>query len=160
MNRIKELRSKKKISTQELANATGIARSTLGSYETRGINPNAEKAQILADFFDVDVKYLLGTQEAKRLMPYEREISQSAMNELGNKLRASALLKNIIDHEKTLLSAKNTIDKALEENKKLKQAISEFFNTTIGDEGKFRFEMENISEKDQEDLKDIFSSNK
>lgn len=160
MNRIKELRSKKKISTQELADATGIARSTLGSYETRGINPNAEKAQILADFFDVDVKYLLGTQEAKRLMPYEREISQSAMNELGNKFRASALLKNIIDHEKTLLSAKNTIDKALEENKKLKQAISEFFNTTIDDEGKFRFKMENISEKDQEDLKDIFSSNK
>lgn len=159
-NRIKELRAKSGKSMQEIAEKTGIKKSTIASYETRGINPNAEKAQILADFFDVDVKYLLGTQEAKRLMPYEREISQSAMNELGNKFRANALLKNIIDHEKTLLSAKNTIDKALEENKKLKQAISEFFNTTIDDEGKFRFKMENISEKDQEDLKDIFSSNK
>lgn len=159
-NRIKELRAKSGKSMQEIAEKTGIKKSTIASYETRGINPNAEKAQILADFFDVDVKYLLGTQEAKRLMPYEREISQSAMNELGNKFRASELLKNIIDHEKTLLSAKYTIDKALEENKKLKQAISEFFNTTIDDEGKFRFKMENISEKDQEDLKDIFSSNK
>ncbi len=63
MNRIKELRSKKKISTQELANATGIARSTLGSYETRGINPNAEKAQILADYFNVSVGYLLGNTD-------------------------------------------------------------------------------------------------
>ncbi|WP_346349597.1 helix-turn-helix domain-containing protein [Lactococcus formosensis] len=60
MNRIKKLRSKKNISTQELADATGIARSTLGSYETRGINPNAEKAQILADYFNVSVGYLLG----------------------------------------------------------------------------------------------------
>lgn len=63
MNRIKELRSKKEISTQELANATGIARSTLGSYETRGINPNAEKAQILADYFNVSVGYLLGNTD-------------------------------------------------------------------------------------------------
>lgn len=43
-----------------MSDATGIARSTLGSYETRGINPNAEKAPILADYFNVSVGYLLG----------------------------------------------------------------------------------------------------
>lgn len=59
-NRIKKLRTARNISTQELATHTGIARSTLGSYETRGINPNAEKAQILADYFEVSVPYLLG----------------------------------------------------------------------------------------------------
>ncbi len=68
-NRIKELRVNSGKSTQELANATGIARSTLGSYETRGINPNAEKAQILADYFNVSVGYLLGNTDM--LVQYE-----------------------------------------------------------------------------------------
>lgn len=71
-NRIKELRVKSGKSIQELANATGIARSTLGSYETRGINPNAEKAQILADYFNVSVGYLLGNND----MPVRYEGAQ------------------------------------------------------------------------------------
>lgn len=65
-NRIKKLRTARNISTQELATHTGIARSTLGSYETRGINPNAEKAQILADYFEVSVPYLLGFTNTKK----------------------------------------------------------------------------------------------
>lgn len=65
-NRIKKLRTARNISTQELATHTGIARSTLGSYETRGINPNAEKAQILADYFEVSVPYLLGSTNTKK----------------------------------------------------------------------------------------------
>ncbi len=65
-NRIKKLRNERNISIQELATHTGIARSTLGSYETRGINPNAEKAQILADYFEVSVQYLLGLTNTKK----------------------------------------------------------------------------------------------
>lgn len=65
-NRIKKLRNARNISIQELATHTGIARSTLGSYETRGINPNAEKAQILADYFEVSVQYLLGLTNTKK----------------------------------------------------------------------------------------------
>lgn len=38
----------------------------MGSYETRGINPNAEKAQILADYFEVSVPYLLGSTNTKK----------------------------------------------------------------------------------------------
>ncbi len=62
-NRIKELRAKSGKSMQEIAEKTGIKKSTIASYETRGINPNAEKAQILADYFNVSVGYLLGNTD-------------------------------------------------------------------------------------------------
>ncbi|WP_332373282.1 helix-turn-helix transcriptional regulator [Lactococcus cremoris] len=65
-NRIKKLRNARNISIQELSAHTGIARSTLGSYETRGINPNAEKAQILTDYFEVSAPYLLGITNTKK----------------------------------------------------------------------------------------------
>jgi transcriptional regulator with XRE-family HTH domain len=42
-NRIKELRANLGKTMQEIAEKTGIKKSTIGSYETRGINPNAEK---------------------------------------------------------------------------------------------------------------------
>lgn len=59
-NRIKELRKKRGLTLVELTEKTGIKTTTISSYETRGINPNAEKAQILADYFNVSVGYLLG----------------------------------------------------------------------------------------------------
>lgn len=62
-NRIKELRADLGKTIQEIAEKTGIKKSTIGSYETRGINPNAEKAQILADYFNVSVDYLLGNTD-------------------------------------------------------------------------------------------------
>lgn len=62
-NRIKELRANLGKTIQEIAEKTGIKKSTIGSYETRGINPNAEKAQILADYFNVSVDYLLGNTD-------------------------------------------------------------------------------------------------
>lgn len=68
-NRIKELRAKSGKSMQEIAEKTGIKKSTIASYETRGINPNAEKAQILADYFNVSVGYLLGNTDM--LVQYE-----------------------------------------------------------------------------------------
>lgn len=83
-NKIKKLRKSQNMTTQELSMMTGIARSTLGSYETRGLNPNAEKAQILADFFDVDIDYLLGKQEEKRTITSLQDFISDLENNIEN----------------------------------------------------------------------------
>lgn len=56
---LKYLRSKKKLSQQELAEAMGIPRTTLGDYERGKTEPNLEMLVKLSDYFDVKVDELI-----------------------------------------------------------------------------------------------------
>ena len=55
---LKLLRNEKNMSQQELADALGISKSSINMYE-RG-EPNFEVLETIADFFNVDIDYLLG----------------------------------------------------------------------------------------------------
>lgn len=62
MNRIKELRKSKNggMTQQELAEAVSIPKRTIQRLENSESQIKPDKAQILADYFGVDVPYLLG----------------------------------------------------------------------------------------------------
>ena len=60
MNRLKELRQNKKLSQKELAKDIGVHYRTLQNWENGESQIKPEKAQQLADFFGVNVGYLLG----------------------------------------------------------------------------------------------------
>lgn len=62
-NRIKELRIHSGLTLQQLSDAVGIGKSTLASYESRGVAPRADKAKILANYFDVSLEYLQGNSD-------------------------------------------------------------------------------------------------
>lgn len=65
MNRIKELREKRKISLREMSKETNIPNNTLSQYENGHREPKLERWQKLADYFGVPVPYLQGTQAIK-----------------------------------------------------------------------------------------------
>lgn len=57
---LKELREKKGITQQQLADALNLSKNAISHYE-KGINmPNLDTVQNIADIFDVSVDYLLG----------------------------------------------------------------------------------------------------
>jgi transcriptional regulator with XRE-family HTH domain len=59
-DRLKELRTAKGISQQELADMLNVHAMTISGYE-RGIRrPNFEMLDEIADYFDVSVDYLIG----------------------------------------------------------------------------------------------------
>ncbi|HGF7174157.1 helix-turn-helix domain-containing protein [Enterococcus hirae] len=62
--RLKELRTQKKISQEQLARYLGMKRENISNYE-RGIvtNVNSETLDKLANYFNVSVDYLLGRTE-------------------------------------------------------------------------------------------------
>lgn len=65
MNRLKELRKEKKLSQKELADTLKIHYRTLQNWE-RGVSAiSAEKAQLLASFFGVNIGYLLGYENKR-----------------------------------------------------------------------------------------------
>ena len=58
--RFKELRSSRKLSQQELANKLGTSKSSVNMYERGEREPSLEMLECIADFFNVDMDYLLG----------------------------------------------------------------------------------------------------
>ncbi|WP_314461932.1 helix-turn-helix domain-containing protein [uncultured Streptococcus sp.] len=60
MNRLKELRTSQGMTQQELANFIGMTRRGYQKWENGESQIKPEKAQLLADYFGVEVPYLLG----------------------------------------------------------------------------------------------------
>lgn len=60
MNRLKELRKEKGLTQQGLADDIGVHFRTLQNWENGKADIKSDKAQALADYFDVSVGYLLG----------------------------------------------------------------------------------------------------
>lgn len=58
MNKIRELRSERKVMQSDLANALGVAASTLSGYETGKTQADIETYCKIADYFGVSLDYL------------------------------------------------------------------------------------------------------
>lgn len=61
--RLRELRIEKQISQSELAKILGVSQRSISSWETGFRRPEYEMLEQLADFFDVTMGYLLGTED-------------------------------------------------------------------------------------------------
>lgn len=57
------LRKRNNLSQNELAQKLGLAASTIGMYETGKREPNIETLEAIADYFNVDMNFLLGEPE-------------------------------------------------------------------------------------------------
>lgn len=68
MNRIKELRKKKKLTQKELAKELGLTQSVIGRYEQGDISPRPDKWQKMAEFFGVSVDYLKGAWSKNEIL--------------------------------------------------------------------------------------------
>ena len=66
--RLKELRKKHRVTQEQLAEAIGVERSSIGKYEgNQNVIPSVEVLQAIADYFDVTTDFLLG-----RIRKYEK----------------------------------------------------------------------------------------
>lgn len=61
--RIKQLRMKKKISSQTLADAIGVSRPAISRFEHALDFPHVTTLCALADYFDVSLDYLVGRSD-------------------------------------------------------------------------------------------------
>ena len=61
--RLKELRTRRGLSQAELAKRLGISSSTISMYEVGEREPNFEMLELLSDFFNVNLSYLMGEED-------------------------------------------------------------------------------------------------
>ncbi|CAM4156741.1 hypothetical protein AT575_06035 [Streptococcus penaeicida] len=86
--RLQELRKAKRLTQEELANKINVTKLTISNWENGKHQIKSEKAQEIADVFDVSLQYLLGYDVPKKAIPYEtytpREYNAwEEYNELG-----------------------------------------------------------------------------
>lgn len=70
---LKNLRNRKGLSQQELADRLKINRSTYARYETSSTQPDYETLKKLAQFHDVTVDYILGVSNEKQPQLTEKD---------------------------------------------------------------------------------------
>ena len=68
-DRLKILREKRGMSQQHLADELGISRSAVGNYELGSREPDLETLELIADYFNVDMDYLIGKSAIEKRIP-------------------------------------------------------------------------------------------
>ena len=84
-NVLKSLRKAQGLTQDELAKILKISRSTIGMYENGSREPDYETLENIADYFNVDIDYLLGRTNKTTILPNHyylndetRQIAQEA----------------------------------------------------------------------------------
>ena len=113
MNRLKELRTKKHLTLEELGEQLGMPNSTLSQYiliqyETGEREPIMETWQKLANFFDVSVPYLQGATTYEALDPAEKGIYGYVTEAMDRAFNDCALLP--VQKERVLKAIAYSID--------------------------------------------------
>ncbi len=65
--RVKTLRKKKKLKQSELGNMVGLTYTAISDIERGRRTTTMEKLDVLADFFDVSVDYLMGRTDNPKM---------------------------------------------------------------------------------------------
>lgn len=69
---LKDLRKSFGLTQDELAKKLKLSRSTIGMYEKGAREPDFETLELIADFFNVDINYLLGRTAKTTVVPTSR----------------------------------------------------------------------------------------
>lgn len=77
-NVFKDLRIKSGLTQQEMADKLKISRSSIGMYENGEREPSFELLEIIADYFNVDMNYLLGKKELAEHIPQGYYLNEDA----------------------------------------------------------------------------------
>ena len=77
-NVLKSLRTAKGLTQEELAQILKISRSTVGMYENGSREPDYETLELIADYFNVDIDYLLGRTNKTTIIPNSYYLNDDA----------------------------------------------------------------------------------
>ncbi len=99
--RLKHLRKQDDLTQDALAKAVGISKSTISMYENGNREPDFETLEAFADFFNVDLDYLIGKSDiANKSFPVHApasSLSEAALRIAAAYDRADERARQVVD---------------------------------------------------------------
>lgn len=102
---LKNLRLEKDLSQQKLADMLGVSKSSISMYEREERQPDFEILETIADFFQVDMNYLLGKYDTGAA---PQKISTIAAHKEDGENWTDDELHKIEEYKNLLLAARNS----------------------------------------------------
>lgn len=106
--RLRQLRKDRGVNQQELAEAIGITKSAIAMYEQGRREPGFEIQEKLADYFNVDIDFLLGRSDRTTVVipalngnPKRRYLMDKIAKADDKKLSKFERLMELIDEEES-----------------------------------------------------------
>lgn len=99
---LKSLRNSRGLTQDELSKQLKISRSTIGMYESNAREPDFETLELIADFFNVDIDYLLGRSAKTTYISYEAPHKKGVSIPIYGRVAAGIpleMIEEIIDTE-------------------------------------------------------------
>lgn len=115
-DRLRELRTSKGLSQMDFSKQIRISKSSVNMYERGEREPGFETLEAIADYFNVDMDYLLGKSDVisrSPVLPPEKQVLSATEQDLISKFRklderGQAAVLNVLDHEYTALTGEET----------------------------------------------------
>lgn len=95
--RFKELRKSRKLSQQNLADLLRTSKSSVNMYERGEREPGLEMLEAIADFFNVDMDYLLGKTSTANIMLVQCELSERERIHISDYRQLNGAGQNKVD---------------------------------------------------------------
>lgn len=113
-NIFRKLRTSSNLTQSAIAEKIGISRSTIGMYETGAREPDFETLEKIADYFNVDIDFLLGRTNQTTMLP-ETIGKYSKTHELDviYEQLSDHNQRKVLTYSKSLLSAQQMEDDLL-----------------------------------------------
>ena len=107
MNRIKELRTQRKITQEELGNIINVQKAAVSKYELGRAVPSTDVLTKLANYFNVSVDYLLGRTDEPQGTGFQKGLLGDINGDspLAQKARETMANIQVTPYEKALLNA-------------------------------------------------------
>lgn len=129
--KVKKLRVQKNLTQSQLAEVLSVGRSTIAGYETKGKQPDYDKLEKLATYFNVSIDYLLGYSKnhysntpilgstLEKKYPYQEKTLHidHELLELINKLgeeNSNIFYKEILLKNSSIITLKKLLNNAIE----------------------------------------------
>ena len=96
-NVFKRLRLSRGLTQQEISEKLGISRSTIGMYETGAREPDYDTLELIADFFNVDMDYLLGRTDKTTMIPESFYYFNDETREIAQEIFENPELRSLFD---------------------------------------------------------------
>lgn len=124
--RLRELRQNKGLSQSQLADALNISKSAISMYELGKREPDLETLEGIADFFNVDINYLIGKEDGSMyyLDPEAAEIAQEVQQRPELKLLFEVSRKTSADDLRLAINIMNRLKMYQAKFEEIKQANS------------------------------------